>query len=134
MTIYYQEISKILLAEGYIEKSFNHYWLGNKSIILKITMLHYSNGGKEETIDFIGKRLEKIVEELVYLGYLKGEVPPNEKMDDIPQDATNLEVFAIKSDDSGRKWAYIGFKISNGNFHFITVPFTEPQSQYNIVI
>lgn len=47
----------------------------------------------------------------------------------IPTDATNLEVFAIKPDENGKLFAYIGFKISNGNFEFITVPYTEPISQ-----
>lgn len=48
-------------------------------------------------------------------------------MNNIPQDAHSLEVFAIKDDENGKKWAYIGFKISNGNFEFITVPYTEPK-------
>ncbi len=46
----------------------------------------------------------------------------------IPNDAHSFEVFAIKdSEDSptGRQ-AFIGFKLDNGNFHFIGVPYTEP--------
>ena len=53
-----------------------------------------------------------------------------EDPDKIPQDAFDLEVFSIKSDEQGKKWAYIGYKIPNGNFHFLAVPFTEPESQY----
>jgi len=47
----------------------------------------------------------------------------------IPTDAYNLEVFSIKaSEDSPTgKQAFIGFKIQNGNFHFIGVPYTEKQ-------
>ncbi len=45
---------------------------------------------------------------------------------EIPSDATNLEVFAIKNNKTNGSEAFIGFKIANGNFHFISVPFTEP--------
>jgi len=45
----------------------------------------------------------------------------------VPPDATNIEVFAIKPDKNGKLFAYIGYKISNGNFHFSAVPFTEPK-------
>ena len=46
----------------------------------------------------------------------------------IPNDAYDLEVFAIKdSEDSPTgKQAFIGFKINNGNFNFISVPYSEP--------
>jgi len=45
----------------------------------------------------------------------------------IPNDAHSFEVFAIKdSEDSPTgKQAFIGYKIDNGNFHFIGVPYTE---------
>jgi hypothetical protein len=39
----------------------------------------------------------------------------------IPQNATDLECFAIKNGE-----AYIGYKIPNGDFHFIQIPYTEP--------
>jgi hypothetical protein len=45
----------------------------------------------------------------------------------VPPDATNIEVFAIKPDENGKLFAYIGYKTSNGNFEFSTVPFTEPK-------
>ena len=45
----------------------------------------------------------------------------------VPFDAYNIEVFAIKPDEQGKLFAYIGYKISNGNFHFSIVPFTEPK-------
>lgn len=45
----------------------------------------------------------------------------------IPSEAHSLEVFAIKdSEDSPTgKEAYIGYKLANGDFHFIQVPYTE---------
>jgi len=45
----------------------------------------------------------------------------------IPNDAHSFEVFAIKdSEDSlTGKQAFIGFKLKNGDFHFIGVPYTE---------
>ena len=47
----------------------------------------------------------------------------------VPSDAYNIEVFAIKPDENGQLFAYIGYKISNGNFEFSVVPFTEPQER-----
>jgi hypothetical protein len=47
----------------------------------------------------------------------------------VPSDAYNIEVFAIKPDENGQLFAYIGYKISNGNFEFNVVPFTEPQER-----
>jgi hypothetical protein len=49
----------------------------------------------------------------------------------IPSDAHSLEVFAIKDCEESPtgKQAFIGYKISNGNFHFIGVPYTEPKQQ-----
>ena len=49
----------------------------------------------------------------------------------IPSDAHSFEVFAIKyceESPTGKK-AFIGFKIANGDFHFIGVPYTEPKQQ-----
>lgn len=51
----------------------------------------------------------------------------------IPAEAHSLEVFAIKDSESSPtgKEAYIGYKLANGDFHFIHVPYTEPfNSQY----
>jgi hypothetical protein len=47
----------------------------------------------------------------------------------IPIDAHSFEVFAIKDCEESPtgKQAFIGFKISNGDFHFIGVPYTEPK-------
>lgn len=50
----------------------------------------------------------------------------NEHINEIPSNAYNLEVFAIKKSETEGVTAYIGFKIPNGNFHFIHVPFTAP--------
>lgn len=46
----------------------------------------------------------------------------------IPSDAHSFEVFAIKDceDSPTGKQAFIGFKLANGNFDYIGVPFTEP--------
>ena len=46
----------------------------------------------------------------------------------IPNDAHSLEVFARKDceDSPTGKQAFIGYKLDNGNFHFIGVPYTEP--------
>jgi hypothetical protein len=46
----------------------------------------------------------------------------------IPNDTHSFEVFAIKdsTDSPTGKEAFIGFKLDNGNFHFIGVPYTEP--------
>jgi hypothetical protein len=46
----------------------------------------------------------------------------------IPTDATNVEVFHLSTKDNGDKTAFIGFKIKNGNFSFVEVPFTSPNS------
>lgn len=45
-----------------------------------------------------------------------------------PLDAHSFEVFAIKpSEDSPTgKQVFIGYKLRNGDFHFVSVPFTEP--------
>lgn len=47
----------------------------------------------------------------------------------VPFDAVDIEVFAIKPDEDGKLFAYIGYKIANGNFEFNVVPFTEPQAE-----
>ncbi len=51
------------------------------------------------------------------------------KQDKIPQDAHSFEVFAIKDskDSSTGKQAFIGYKLANGDFQYIQVPFTEPK-------
>ena len=38
----------------------------------------------------------------------------------IPEDAYDIEVFCIRNGE-----AFIGFKISNGDFHYVQVPYTE---------
>jgi len=49
----------------------------------------------------------------------------------IPSDAHSFEVFAIKDCEESPtgKQAFIGFKMANGDFHFIGVPYTEPKQQ-----
>jgi hypothetical protein len=48
----------------------------------------------------------------------------------IPYDAYDIEVFAIQPDEQGNLFAYIGYKILNGDFYFNVVPFTEPKPKY----
>lgn len=45
---------------------------------------------------------------------------------EIPSDATCFEVFAIhnSNDSPTGKMAYLGFKLYNGDFHFVGVPYT----------
>lgn len=52
----------------------------------------------------------------------------------LPIDAYALEVFAIKdsNDSPTGKEAYIGYKIENGNFNYISVPYTEPKEESKI--
>ena len=47
-----------------------------------------------------------------------------------PNDAYSFEVFSIQDcdDSTTGKQAFIGFKIENGNFHYVGVPYTEPIS------
>lgn len=53
----------------------------------------------------------------------------------IPIDAHSLEVFAIKNCEESHtgKQAFIGFKLSNNDFHFIGVPYTEPASKEKLL-
>lgn len=62
-----------------------------------------------------------------YMDYYEIDGNTLESISVLPIDAYALEVFAIKdSNDSPiGKEAYIGYKIENGNFHFINVPYTE---------
>jgi len=52
----------------------------------------------------------------------------------IPIDAHSFEVFAIKdsNDSPTGKEAYIGYKLENGNFEYVSVPYTEPKEQSKI--
>lgn len=52
------------------------------------------------------------------------ELERKNKLHCIPTDATNIEVFHLDTKDNGDKTAFIGFKIKNGNFSFVEVPFT----------
>jgi hypothetical protein len=47
----------------------------------------------------------------------------------VPFDAYDIEVFKIEADENGKLFAYVGYKITNGNFLFNIVPFTEPKYQ-----
>jgi hypothetical protein len=66
-----------------------------------------------------------------YMDYYEIDGNTLENMGIIPIDAYALEVFAIKdsNDSPTGKEAYIGYKIENGNFNFISVPYTEPKEQ-----
>lgn len=58
--------------------------------------------------------------------FLRGYDRYSEKLSEVPADAHSIEVFSIKEnrDSPSGKEAFIGFKISNGNFHFIGAPYT----------
>ena len=76
--------------------------------------------GMNECIMFDAMKIQK--------GFELGAVWERERSQKIlPFYATDVEVFAIKPDENGKMFAYIGYKIANGNFHFTTVPFTEPK-------
>jgi hypothetical protein len=78
----------------------------------------------EEAADKFSKELSQVV--AFYMG-AKWQAERSQKI--VPSDAYNIEVFAIKPDENGKLFAYIGYKISNGNFEFNVVPFTEPQAE-----
>jgi hypothetical protein len=65
-------------------------------------------------------------------GFIKGAKWQQEESQQIvPFDAYNIEVFKIEADENGGLFAYIGYRITNGNFHFSVVPFTQRQQDKN---
>ena len=62
-----------------------------------------------------------------FIAGAKWQVEISQKI--VPFDAVDIEVFAIKPNEDGKLFAYIGYKITNGNFEFNVVPFTEPQTE-----
>jgi hypothetical protein len=83
---------------------------------------------KQETIEEAADKFSKELSQVV--AFYEGARWQAERSQMIvPPDATNIEVFAIKPDENGKLFAYIGYKISNGNFEFNVVPFTEPQAE-----
>lgn len=50
------------------------------------------------------------------------------KKSEIPLNAHSLEVFHIKN-----KEAFIGFKLANGDFHFIQVPYTGKDRKIKLI-
>ena len=76
---------------------------------------------------FIGSDVEKYQNNKLLIEYF-GSLDNEEIIEQIiPADAHSFEVFAIKDCDesSTGKQAFIGFKLKNGDFHFIGVPYTE---------
>ena len=63
------------------------------------------------------------------VNYFSPKKENKQKEISIPSDAKNLEVFSIKEtvNSPTGKEAYIGYKSNNGNFNFVSVPFTEPK-------
>jgi hypothetical protein len=90
---------------------------------------------KQETPEEAAKRyashsLKEERQKDLKMGFIDGAKWQAERSQSIvPFDAYNIEVFAIKPDEQGKLFAYIGYKISNGNFHFSIVPFTEPKEK-----
>jgi len=79
----------------------------------------YDFGGEKSFVD----RLDG-VSDLVDLLTEYGEKIDNEF---IPSGAHSLEVFAIRNSTASKaeRRAFIGFKLENGDFHYIGVPYTE---------
>lgn len=72
MSTFYYTISKLLKDNDYEERTYNHYYKDNKDIIVKLFMLHHNDGvNPEQTIEFIGREIEDVVEELRKLKYIK---------------------------------------------------------------
>jgi hypothetical protein len=85
---------------------------------------------KQETLEEAAEKQWGNVHRTGVLGFIEGAKWQAERSQIIvPSDATNIEVFAIKPDENGKLFAYIGYKISNGNFEFSVVPFTEPKPE-----
>ena len=85
---------------------------------------------EEAAKDTTNKYINEREKQTAYLEFIEGAIWKAERSQMIvPPDATNIEVFAIKPDENGKLFAYIGYKISNGNFEFSTVPFTEPKPE-----
>lgn len=95
---------------------------------------------KQETLEEVAERYEETdfnitptvetSQMMIQRAFINGAKWQQERSQQIiPFDAYNIEVFAIKPDENGKLFAYIGYKIANGNFHFNVVPFTEPQQE-----
>jgi hypothetical protein len=83
---------------------------------------------KQETLEEVAERkFQNIGDRLIFEDGAKWQQEKWQQI--VPFDAYNIEVFAIKPDEQGKLFAYIGYKITNGNFHFSVVPFTEPQQE-----
>lgn len=82
---------------------------------------------KEQIAQHIVELKRNTIPDLGLISSLASYLFPAEKTDNlgsIPIDATNIEVFHLDTKDNGNRTAFIGFKISNGNFSFVEVPFT----------
>jgi hypothetical protein len=86
----------------------------------------------KETLEETAKRIygsdsSKDIEYYAFINGAKWQSERGQKI--VPFDAVDIEVFAIKPDEYGKLFAYIGYKVANGNFEFNVVPFTEPQAE-----
>jgi hypothetical protein len=91
---------------------------------------------KNEIIEEAKKVYQKALQDNIDLSFYNGvnlgaELQQEQFQTIVPFDAYDIEVFKIKADENGNLFAYIGYKITNGNFHFNVVPFTEPQQDKN---
>lgn len=57
--------------------------------------------------------------------YLWYKIFPKKETELFNKETTNHEVFAIKPSENGKTYAFIGYRISSGNFHFESIPYTE---------
>jgi hypothetical protein len=84
----------------------------------------------EEAAEKYAKQFDYAEDSSPQLDFIEGskwQVEISQKT--VPFDAVDIEVFAIKPNEDGKLFAYIGYKITNGNFEFNVVPFTEPQTE-----
>jgi hypothetical protein len=86
----------------------------------------------KETLEEAAKRIygsdeSKDVEYYAFINGAKWQAEKSQSI--IPFDAYDIEVFAVKPNEEDNLFAYIGYKVTNGNFHFSVVPFTEPQQE-----
>jgi len=136
-------------------EEMSHQHMSNIMIyITQIVPEYYSNTTRVEVMVWLNKRFDGFIlfyrplpefkqekEILIKKGYLKpnGLIVINDqvigyyKIENkpeplIPNDAHSFEVFAIKDCEESPtgKQAFIGFKLDNGNFHYIGVPYTAP--------
>ena len=97
---------------------------------LKTVTAELELGGNDLTINRLGTKASCY---RTFIAELErsGEWTSATENKEIPNDAHSFEVFSIKdcADSPTGKQAFIGFKLDNGNFQFIGVPFIAPDDK-----